>query len=163
MIVNTFISFSAQICTPMNKKNLKVWREEASMKSLFIKRTHLEEILKKAKGSKVEICGFLVGKIEVKAAFVERVVFANNKLNSPVEFEIDPLETLKVLESAEREGNEIVGIFHSHVNNPPYPSSKDLKGMDLWRNVWLIVNNLEEYRAFILEGGKVKEVKVEVV
>ncbi|USS40466.1 M67 family metallopeptidase [Thermococcus aggregans] len=133
------------------------------MEVLFIKRAHLEEILRKAKESKVEICGFLVGKIEGKAAFVEKVSFANNKLTSPVEFEIDPLEILKVLESAEREGKEIVGIFHSHVNRPPYPSSKDLKGMDLWRNIWLIVNNLREYRAFILEGGKVKEVKVEAV
>ncbi|MDK2854458.1 MAG: [CysO sulfur-carrier protein]-S-L-cysteine hydrolase [Thermococcaceae archaeon] len=133
------------------------------MKSLFIKRIHLDEILRKAKESKIEICGFLVGKIEGNVAFVERLVFANNKLNSPVEFEIEPLETLKVLEAAEKEGREIVGIFHSHVNCPPYPSSKDLKGMDLWRNIWLIVNNLGEYRAFTLEEENVKEVKIEIV
>ena len=133
------------------------------MGNLFIKRAHLKEILTKVRGSKVEICGFLVGTIKGKDVFVEKVVFASNRLNSPVGFEIDPLETLKVLEAAEREGKEIVGIFHSHVKCPPYPSSRDLKGMDLWRNVWLIVNNLGEYRAFILEEDKIKEVKVEVV
>lgn len=133
------------------------------MRNLSIKRAHLEEILAKARESEVEICGFLIGTIKGGEAFVEYVAFAKNRLNSPVGFEIDPLETLKVLEKAEEKGKEVVGIFHSHLNCPPYPSSRDLRGMDLWRNVWLIVNNIGEYRAFILENGQIKEVNVEVI
>ncbi|MCO6041347.1 M67 family metallopeptidase [Thermococcus alcaliphilus] len=133
------------------------------MRSLFIKRAHLKEILTNARESKVEICGFLIGRMKGEDAFVDYVVFAENRLNSPVGFEIDPLETLKVLEKAEEEEKEVIGIFHSHLNCPPYPSPRDLKGMDLWRNIWLIVNNTGEYRAFVLENGQIKEINVEVI
>ncbi|MCA6212966.1 M67 family metallopeptidase [Thermococcus bergensis] len=133
------------------------------MRSLFIKRVHLKEILTTARESNIEICGFLIGTMKGEDAFVDYVVFAENRLNSPVKFEIGPLETLKVLEKAEKEGKEIVGIFHSHLNCPPYPSPRDLKGMDLWRNAWLIVNNIGEYRAFVLENGQIKEINVEVI
>jgi len=37
-------------------------------------------------------------------------IFSRND-NSPIGFEIEPLETFKVLEAAEREGREMVSIF----------------------------------------------------
>jgi len=53
-------------------------------------------------------------------------IFSRND-NSPIGFEIEPLETFKVLEAAEREGREMMSIFHSHINCPPYPSSRDFE------------------------------------
>ncbi|USG99278.1 M67 family metallopeptidase [Thermococcus argininiproducens] len=133
------------------------------MRFLYIKRVHLYEILQRAKESNVEICGFLLGQEHEDGFFVEEIVFTKNKLNSPVEFEVDPLETLEVFQKAETEELEIIGIFHSHVNCPHYPSGKDLKGMDLWRNAWLIVSTLGTYGAFLLKDGEIKEIRVVVL
>ncbi|NJE26938.1 M67 family peptidase [Thermococcus sp. MV5] len=133
------------------------------MKALYIKGVHLYEILQRAKESKVEICGFLLGQEREDRFFVEEIVFTKNKLDSPIEFEVDPLETLEVFQIAEKEGLEIIGIFHSHINSPHYPSGKDLKGMNLWRNVWLIVSTLGTYGAFILKNGEIKEIGVVIL
>ncbi|HDH43870.1 MAG TPA: M67 family peptidase [Thermococcus sp.] len=146
----------------MNRKYLRMEYGEAIMKCLFIKHVHLNTILKRAREENIEICGFLVGREEGEKVFVDYIVFEKNILSSSHEFEIDPLETLKVLESAEKKNKDIVGIFHSHVSFPPYPSQKDLKRMKAWRNVWLIVNNLGQYAAFILKDGEVKRIEVKV-
>ncbi|MBO8174355.1 MAG: M67 family metallopeptidase [Thermococcus sp.] len=129
---------------------------------LIIKYEHLFIILEKAKDSRIEICGFLLGKQKDGDVIVEEVIFTKNKLNSSTAFEIDPLEIVKVLDYADEKGLEPVGIFHSHLCGP-IPSERDIKGMKLWRNVWLIVDNKGNYGAFILEDEKVKKVHVEVI
>ncbi|ASJ02668.1 metalloprotease [Thermococcus profundus] len=128
---------------------------------LVIRRDDLVGIIKSAGESEGEICGFLLGRIEGSAVFVEEVRGTRNKLNSPIAFEIDPLETAEVLDEAEGKGLEVVGVFHSHLECPPVPSGKDIEGMDLWRNVWLIVTPSGGFQAWILENGEVKEVRVE--
>ena len=125
-----------------------------------IKLHHLEEILKKAKESKIEICGFLLGQKKGESVIIEEIAFAENKLNSPVEFEIDPLEIVKILDYADKKGLEPVGLFHSHLCKP-IPSGKDIKGMKNWRNIWLIVDNRGNYGAFVLNKDyKIKEVEI---
>lgn len=128
---------------------------------LVMSKKDIQKILKLARESSIEICGFLLGRKEGDRVVVEEVRETRNRLDSPVEFEIDPLEIAGVLDEAEEKGLEIVGIFHSHLKCPPVPSGKDLRGMDLWRNVWLIVSPSGESRAWILENGEVKEVEVE--
>lgn len=128
---------------------------------LIIKYEHLFMILEKAKESRIEICGVLLGRQEGNDVIVEEVVFTKNRLNSPTAFEIDPLELLKVLDYADEKGLEPVGIFHSHLCKP-IPSERDSRGMKLWRNVWLIVDNKGNYGAFILKDGKIEEIKVEI-
>lgn len=128
---------------------------------LIIKYEYLFMILEKAKESRIEICGFLLGRQENNDVIVEEVVFTKNKLDSPTAFEIDPLEILKVLDYADKKGLEPVGIFHSHLCKP-IPSERDIRGMRLWRNVWLIVDNKGTYGAFILKDEKIGEVKVEI-
>ncbi|WP_010478055.1 M67 family metallopeptidase [Thermococcus zilligii] len=128
---------------------------------LIIKRKDLGKILKLAEDSDIEVCGFLLGKNSGDAD-VETVRETANRLNSPVEFEIDPLEISKILDEAEKLGLEIVGVFHSHLCCPPVPSGKDLRGMKLWRNVWLIVTPSGDFRAWVVGGDDLEEVKIEV-
>jgi proteasome lid subunit RPN8/RPN11 len=120
---------------------------------LVMPRGGVQKISELAKKSPVEVCGFLVGRKEGDSVVVEEIRETRNRLNSPVEFEIDPLEIVEVLDEAEEKGLEVVGIFHSHIKCPPVPSEKDLKGMNMWRNVWLIVTPSGEFQAWILENG----------
>ena len=53
---------------------------------LIIKYEHLSMILEKAKESRIEICGFLLGRQEDNDVIVEEVVFTKNRLNSPTAF-----------------------------------------------------------------------------
>ncbi|MBP1912879.1 M67 family metallopeptidase [Thermococcus stetteri] len=128
---------------------------------LAISEKDIRGIIELARRSPIEVCGFLLGRKEGNRIIVEEVRETENRLNSPAEFEIDPLEIAEVLDEAEKKGLEIVGIFHSHLKCPPVPSEKDIAGMNLWRNVWLIANSLGEIRAWILENGEVREVGVE--
>ncbi|CUX77663.1 Mov34/MPN/PAD-1 family protein [Thermococcus chitonophagus] len=127
--------------------------------SLVLPKSIIEEILKRASSSPVEICGFLLG----RGNEVSEVVFIKNRLDSPVEFEMEPEEMLRALEYAENRGLEILAIFHSHLSCLPTPSGKDLRGMNLWPVVWLIVNSSGKYKAWKLENGKVVEVEVKIV
>jgi proteasome lid subunit RPN8/RPN11 len=128
---------------------------------LVISKEDIHKILENARESPIEVCGFLLGRKEGDGVVVEEVRETRNRLNSQVEFEIDPLEIAGVLDEAEKKGLDIVGIFHSHLKCPPSPSGRDLKGMSMWRNVWLIVTSHGEFRAWIIENGEVKEVEVE--
>lgn len=134
-------------------------KSDFSFSTLIIPQHYLKAILKVVSSSSVEVCGFLFG----KENRVLKVRFIRNRLNSPVEFEMDPEEMLKALEEAEQENLEVVGIFHSHIACPPIPSGKDLEGMKRWPVIWLIVNEKGEYKAWILsEKNKISEVKIVV-
>lgn len=128
-----------------------------NMVVLKIAAHHLAAIVKAAGKRDIEVCGFLFG----HGGEVEEIAFVTNRLNSRSAFEMEPVEMVKVLEEAERNGLEVVGIFHSHVGCPPEPSERDLRGMERWPVVWLIVGK-GEYRAWRLGDGGLEEVTVVV-
>ena len=130
---------------------------------LMIRQEDLRAIIRVAERSEVEVCGFLFGRGEEETFRVEEVRFITNRLNSPTEFEMESLEMIGAIDEAEEKGLEVVGIFHSHPKCPPKPSGRDLSGMELWPVVWLIVDEKENYGAYILKDGRVEEVPVEVV
>lgn len=127
---------------------------------LIIRLEDLKAIIKTAKRSAVEICGFLFGRRKRDGFIVEEVRFVPNRLNSPMAFEMEPVEMVKAIDAAEERALEVVGIFHSHVGCPPVPSGRDLKGMRLWPVVWLIVDDNGNYGAYVLEDGKVRRIPV---
>ncbi|AFL95761.1 hypothetical protein containing JAB1/MPN domain [Thermococcus cleftensis] len=129
----------------------------------MIRQGDLSLIIKTAEKSEVEICGFLFGKREGENASVEIVSFITNRLDSPNAFEMEPLEMVRAIDDAEARGLQVVGIFHSHLKCPPRPSGHDLKGMNLWPVVWLIVDDRGNYGAYVLEGDKIREVEVKLV
>ena len=127
---------------------------------LSIPRGILEEMVKAATSSEIEVCGLLLGRREDEAFSVQEARFITNRLNSPTEFEMEPVEMAEAIDEAEEKGLEVVGIFHSHLKCPPRPSGRDLKGMELWPVVWLIVDEKGDYGAYILREGRVEEVEV---
>ncbi len=129
---------------------------------LMIRQIDLKSIIKAAEKSEVEVCGFLFGRREGETFQVEEVRFVTNRLNSPMEFEMEPMEMAEAIDEAERRGLDVVGIFHSHPQCPPRPSRRDLEGMKVWQVVWLIVDGKGDYGAYVLRNGKVEGIKVGV-
>lgn len=70
-----------------------------------------------------EGCGMLGG----KDGTVLEVFPARNAAASPIRFTIHPEDLLRIVRTVEYERDwQIVGIFHSHVASPAYPSATDV-------------------------------------
>lgn len=133
---------------------------------LILKRKHLEEMVKKALDSHIEVCGFLIGirdkrKMLFKAIEIE---FVRNIENSPVKFTMDPKEIYQILMKLHERKMEIVGLFHSHPALSA-PSSDDVKGMRLWNVPWLIINSYNgRYEAYmVVDHDEICKVKLKII
>jgi proteasome lid subunit RPN8/RPN11 len=63
-------------------------------------------------------------------------------------------------------GWELGAIYHSHTHTPPYPSQTDVNFAANWPGLeWVIVGlagDEPEIRCYMIEGGEVREVPLEV-
>ncbi len=129
---------------------------------LWLRRHHVDLLKQEAKKvGPVEACGMLFGRLSQNEAFVEKVVFAPNELQSALRFEIDPEKVAASFTEAEEEGLDFIGLFHSHPA-PAAPSQIDLKYMKLWGDaLWLILSSIHgNLDAYQLYKGTVKEVTI---
>jgi proteasome lid subunit RPN8/RPN11 len=105
-----------------------------------------------------EACGILAGDSDGR---VTRVFLMENAEHSDVFYVMDSAEQFKVFDEIEREGLELVGIFHSHPHSPPLPSAEDMELAFYPEAFYLIVSLMgeePEARVFRIAEGKVAEV-----
>ena len=69
-----------------------------------------------------EACGLLGG----KDGRVQAVYSGANAELSPTRYRMDPQEQLLALDAIELAGEDLLGIFHSHPEGQPVPSTTDL-------------------------------------
>ncbi len=74
-----------------------------------------------------EACGILLGNSETSR--VDTVCEPRNIFKTADEFEIDSLAYLKIEKCAEKNGKDVVGIFHSHPDAAAVPSEMDKQYM----------------------------------
>jgi proteasome lid subunit RPN8/RPN11 len=112
-----------------------------------------------------EVCGVVAVKPGPPAQAV-RVHRAINIHASPLKFEIDGKELLKLVQAIEAVDCELGAIYHSHVRSAPYPSQTDINFAANWPGVeWIIVglaSGEPEVRSYLIDGGHVSEVALEV-
>lgn len=74
-------------------------------------------------------------------------------------FFIAPAEQLALLREIEKQGHQLVGIYHSHPKSPPTPSQTDRTIAEFWPDVaWIIVGRVECPNC---DGGYVYDVEPE--
>jgi proteasome lid subunit RPN8/RPN11 len=88
---------------------------------------------------------------------------ATNTAASPLRFEVDPRELLRIIDSIEIAGHELGAIYHSHTRTAPYPSQTDVNFAVNWPGVeWIIVGLADpdrpELRSYLIDGPAVEEV-----
>ncbi len=137
--------------------------------NFFIKREVLAQIEKLAgEGFPYEICGFLGGNVIGQAINLRPA--RNNSSTPRVEYNIAPEETLASLLAFESQGLKLTGVYHSHPRYPAQPSQTDIRLADLPGAVYLITSVQDgpkgvyqfETRAFRIENGRAKEIKIEL-
>lgn len=119
-----------------------------------------------------EICGVVAvdGDLDgpaVEDADAAAVYRAANKHVSPMKFEIEPAELLKLYDEIEARGWRIGAIYHSHVRSRPYPSQTDVNFAANWPGVeWIIVGlargEQPDVHSYLIEDGVVREVPLQV-
>lgn len=118
-----------------------------------------------------EVCGVVAIESDLadaeQPARAARVYRARNVHASPLKFEIDPAELLKLSNAIDEHGWEIGGIYHSHVRSPPYPSQTDINFAANWPGVeWIILglasSSAPDVRSYLIDGTDVSEVALEV-
>lgn len=71
-----------------------------------------------------ESCGLLAGD---ESGAVRMAYPLTNILHSPTNYTIDPTEHFRAIKHADRNGWDIVGVFHSHPHTQAYPSPTDVQ------------------------------------
>jgi len=136
---------------------------------LKIKNEDLKKIINHClESSPEECCGLLIGKKIQHEVIIERIKITKNiyPYDKRVGYVVDPLEYLEAEKEAEKEGLEVVGVYHSHIGSQPSPSMRDLEHA-IPGYVYLILSvsyNLT-FRAWIIEEEKktFREEKIEII
>jgi proteasome lid subunit RPN8/RPN11 len=108
-----------------------------------------------------EGCGLLAG----RAGLVELVVPIENAEHSSIRYSMEPRELVAALGRFESLGLEMLGAFHSHPGGPFGVSDSDVREWQYPEAALVVCVPWEETwraRAFIVEGGRVAEVPLQI-
>jgi proteasome lid subunit RPN8/RPN11 len=120
-------------------------------KSITISKNQAE-VLKKYSNreSPNESCAILFGNNNNDTITVQEIFLTENIEKSPVNFTISNEELIAAYKEAEKMNLDVIGIFHSHPDSVPYPSSTDEKYMEINPVTWVIFSNIhDEFKAYI--------------
>ena len=98
---------------------------------------------------------------------------ATNKLKSPLKYQIDPIEQLRIHNAIEDAGLELGIIYHSHTRSDPVPSETDINLARLGDSetpafpgtLYLIVGVKgpeDDLRLWSIVGNQVEQVEIQV-
>lgn len=132
-----------------------------------------EILLEDQKKQDEEKCALFFGKkANNKQLYIAYAIeLVENIEHTRKSFLMDPERVYSLISGYEEEkGWELVAIFHTHPSmSTIYPSSKDIKFMNYWKNIiWLISNFSKNEHKFSMKGyyiinDEIKQVKIEFI
>jgi len=120
----------------------------------------LDEMVEHAKADTPNECCGLIGGNGDEATAVHR---AANAEASPFRYSIAPREQLELMNRIDDDGQEMVGIYHSHTRTPAYPSQTDINLASGWPDAVYFIVSLEKPDAPDVKAFRVVESQVENV
>lgn len=99
-----------------------------------------------------EACGLLIGTIYIDIANVEKVQPITNIRRSKVSFELEHIEFYNAWNTSEKEGKNIIGVYHTHPFSSATPSMWDRETMETNSLVWLIAG-VDGMKSYIWDNG----------
>jgi [CysO sulfur-carrier protein]-S-L-cysteine hydrolase len=82
-----------------------------------------ESILEHAREEVPNECCGLIGAVDGEARTLYR---ARNAEASPLRYNLDPQDQIRIMGEMEERGEELGAIYHSHTASPAYPSQTDI-------------------------------------
>jgi proteasome lid subunit RPN8/RPN11 len=130
---------------------------------LTLHQKHWDQILDDIQKRKPEeACGLIAGSPDL----VEEVIPITNEYHSQVRYRMEPSEQLEAFEHFDQRGWDLLAIYHSHPQGPPFPSATDIAEASYPGIIYLIVfpnHNDWNCRGFLIEGSQVTEVSVKII
>jgi len=102
-----------------------------------------------------EACGILSG----SAGKAAKVYKMTNTDKSPQTFFMDAKEQLRVMKEIRNQGQEMIGIYHSHVASEAYPSSHDVE-FALYPEVSYVIISIKDKKNPSIRSFKIVERKI---
>ena len=121
-----------------------------------------EQMIEQARAEAPNECCGMIGSRNGEAVTVYP---ATNAAASPLRYELDPAEQLRIHNEIDEAGLELGAIYHSHTRTAPYPSQTDINLAFYPDSLYLIIGLAEsepEVRAFKIRQGQVEEAGLEV-
>jgi [CysO sulfur-carrier protein]-S-L-cysteine hydrolase len=109
----------------------------------------------------LEACGLVAGQERQSLA----VFPVTNELHSPTAYRFAPQEQLDLFLRLEKEGWDLLAIYHSHPTGPQTPSQTDVAQAAYPDSIYLIWSKIDtdwQCRGFIIETGQVTEIPIKI-
>ncbi len=127
-----------------------------------IRPSYMQELVDHAQ---VEAPNECCGMIAARDGEAVRVIRARNAAQSPLRYEIDGAEQLKIYNEIDDAGLDLGAIYHSHTRTEPYPSQTDISLAFYPESLYVIVGVAGPepvVRAFTIRDGQVGEVELQI-
>ena len=131
-----------------------------NVSTIWIRDDHWEEMCQDvALRAPLEACGIVAGTNWRS----ERVFIAENMLQSPTRFRLNPHEQLRIFNILEKEKWDLLAIYHSHPQGPPHPSLTDLREAaypETAQLIWSPIDSKWNCRAFFIREEIANEIQL---
>src|SRR5262249_3903248 len=109
-----------------------------------------------------EACGLIGGRADYKGETVIQI--PNVARNPRVRFEMDHRAMVEAITTLQREGREVVAIYHSHPESPAEPSVRDITEATWPDALYIIVSLLgePEIRVWSIRYGRAETASLTV-
>jgi proteasome lid subunit RPN8/RPN11 len=127
-----------------------------------IARSMIDRIVAQARDEAPNECCGIVGVRDGRAVTLYPV---RNAAASPLRYEMDPKDQLRVFEALDEAGLEVGAIYHSHTRSPPLPSQTDIN-LAFYPDALYVIAGVsgpeDDVRAWRIVDGQVSEAPLEV-
>jgi proteasome lid subunit RPN8/RPN11 len=128
-----------------------------------IARSMLDQIVAQARDEAPNECCGIIGVRDGAAVAVHPV---RNAAASPLRYEMDPKDQLRVFEALDDAELDVGAIYHSHTRSEPLPSQTDINLAFYPDALYVILGvkdaDRDDVRAWRIVDGKVSEATLEV-
>ena len=119
------------------------------------------EILAQAREEAPNECCGIIGGTDGRAATLYR---ARNALRSPLRYDIDSHDLLRIINELDAAGEDLLAIYHSHTASPAAPSQTDINLAQYPDSIYIIVSLEDEanpdVRAYWIRDGRVEDAEL---
>ncbi|MFL5822447.1 MAG: M67 family metallopeptidase [Solirubrobacteraceae bacterium] len=121
-----------------------------------------EQMIEQARAEAPNECCGMIGSRDGEAV---RVYPTTNAAASPLRYEIDGAEQIRIYNEIDEAGLELGAIYHSHTRTEPYPSQTDINLAFYPDSLYVIIglaSSDPEVRAYNIRDGRVDEAELAV-
>ena len=138
----------------------------APLKELILSNADLQTMLNEVdRLAPEEACGLLIGEFQEHLAITKRTMPITNIQHSTYRYLMAPAEQLAVFNELEKQGLELVGIYHSHPVGPQSPSETDIAEAyypEVVHLIWSRPTGVWVCSGFLIQNGITQKVALRV-